>query len=367
MSALAAVLKLKATPCAGSLRATSAAGRRGLLGFLVFLCMGTPGRGQVKAATEAAPLTEVEATVAYVSEVPWQWDAEQGNPLEKWARKLSSEWAKAPGDADHHQRNLRPELSWERLAMTARTQKAEAFVVHGYELIENGDAAQLDELLVPSRDRKAAVTEFVILRQRRTRAEGDERKFSMDDLWKKEILVDRGGCGELVYRWLDREIRPETGAIRRDRHADYRSASSAVHAVLAVYFGEVDACVVSRSSYSEVLRTNPKGLAARLEEARVSPPLLKHVIACPRSMSAKRRAEVVKSAEAIRVQLADGAWNLTVPKPDDFKDLRQLIREWEKFYGDGKEGNPENPPSTVPTPAVQTSAPGARISEGRLR
>ena len=308
-------------------------------------------------------LTTLEATVAYVSEIPWQWNGEQGNPLEKWARQLSADWAKNQGDGHERLRNLLPELSWQRLAITARNNMASAFVVHGYEWIEKGAAARLDALLIPSKDGKAAMTEFVILRQRTQRAPGDALKFSTEDLFEKQILVDRGGCGDLVYRWLDREIRPETGTIRREDHADFRSAASPAQAVLSVYFGEVDACVVSRSSYLEVQRTNPQGLVAKLEEVRTSPPLLKHVIACPRTMTSKRRAEVVKSVAAVRLEQPDGIWSLTVPAPDDFKDLRRLITDWQKFFPEASETNAGRTPPQDSAPPSDTPAP--RLSERR--
>ncbi len=356
-----------APSCTGSLRAAPAHGWRGIIAVVAFLGGLRMGSAQTVAEGKTTGLTETEATVSYVSEVPWQWNGEEGNPLELWARKLSMEWARAPGEVEERLANLRPELSWERLAITSRTKKAGAFVVQGYELIESGDAAELDGLLVPSRNGRAAFTEFVILRQRRTRASGDERKFSMLDLWKKQILVDRGGCGELVYRWLDRENRPGTGATSRAREAEYRSATSAAEAVLAVYFGEVDACVVCRSSYTQVLTTNPNGLAARLEEAKVSPPLLKHVIACPRSMPSKRRLELVKNAKEIRMQLADGEWQLTVPKPEDFKELRQLIGDWQKYFGNDKESDPDSAPPTPPASAAQTAVPAEQLQKGECR
>ena len=208
------------------------------------------------------------------------------------------------------------------------------------------------------------MVEFVILRQRTPRTFGENSKFSLDDLFEKQILVDRGGCGELVYRWLDCEIRLGTGATRREDHAEFRSAANPTQAVLSVYFGEAEACIVSRSSYLEVQRTNPNGLLAKLEEVRKSPPLLKHVIACPRGMTAKRRAEIVKSAAAVKLQQPDGVWNLAVPAPDDFKDLRQLIAEWQKYFGDSPEHTPAGTPP--PAPAVQGGTTTLAIPERRI-
>ncbi len=361
MPAFAAKLNAKTKLREGSSRSAPSWRRLGLLLFLAMLSPETRVFAQ-----SGSP--KVSATVAYVSEVPWQWNGEQGNPLELWARKLSAEWAPEPGEGEERLRNLLPELSWKRLAITASTNMAEAFVVNGYEWIESGAAAKLDMLLAPSWEGKPAMVEFVILRQRAPKTSGEDSKFSLDELFKKQVFVDRGGCGELVYRWLDREIRVGTGATRREDHAEFRSAANPTQAVLSVYFGEAEACIVSRSSYLEVQRTNPNGLLAKLEEVRKSPPLLKHVIACPHGMTTKRRAEIVKSAAAVKLQQPDGLWSLAVPAPDDFKDLRQLIAEWQEIFGDRPVYIPSGtpPPAPARAPAVQSGTTTLAIPERRI-
>ena len=359
MPAFTATLNKNAKLREGSFGSPQSRGRLRFLLLLAALCPETSTLAQ-----STAP--KIGVTVAYVSEVPWQWNAGQGNPLEMWARKLSAEWAPEAGEGEERLRNLLPELSWQRLAITARNNAAEAFVVNGYEWIESGAAARLDVLLAPSWEGKTAMAEFVILRQRAPRTSGEKPKFSMDELFEKQILVDRGGCGELVYRWLDREIRVGTGATRREDHAEFRSAANPTQAVLSVYFGEAEACIVSRSSYLEVQRTNPNGLLAKLEEVRKSPPLLKHVIACPHGMTTKRRAEIVKSAAALRLQQPDGLWSLAVPSPDEFKDLRLLIADWQKYFGDSPERFPAGTPIPAPVPAVQKDTPTLALPERRI-
>jgi hypothetical protein len=278
---------------------------------------------------------------------------------------LSSEWAVVPEGTTERLTNLRPELSWERLAITARTNRAQAFVVHGYEFIEQRETARFEELLVPSRSGKAATTEFVILRQKPHSGGTSGRKFSMMDLDGRDILVDRGGCGELVYRWLDVEVRPETGDSTLQNLAEFRSASSPAEAILAVYFGETYACVVSRAAYAEVMRYNPKGLALRLEEVRTSPPFLQHIVACPKSLPAGRRKELVQTASAIQLLQADGVWGLMPPKAEDFRTLTSLITRWQGYFGSERETPPaEDPAGAKPAPAADP-APSGELSERR--
>jgi hypothetical protein len=245
------------------------------------------------------------------------------------------------------------------------------FVIHGYEFIANRDSApsdeKLDSLLVPSLEGKAATTEFVILRRKKPGTQGAPRDFTMRDLYPAEtgapileVLVDRGGCGELVFRWLDCLIVPETGETRRENLADFRSATSAEEAVLAVYFGSVDACVVSKEACSEVMRYNPNGLSAKLEVVRTSPAFLKYVIACPDSMEKARRVALVKDSAGTHQLAGAEDWFLTPPKKDDFKTLDKLQADWNRYVGTKTE-KPKPGLKLLPAPAappsVRPSAP----------
>jgi hypothetical protein len=164
----------------------------------------------------------------------------------------------------------------------------------------------------------------------------------------REILVDRGGCGELVYRWLDSMIIPETGETRRENLADFRSATSADEAILAVYFEAVDACVVSRDACAEVMSYNPNGLSAKLEVVRTSPSFLKHVIACPSSMARVRRNELLKDAAGVYLLQGQDNWTLAPAKPDDFKTLQKLDADLSR--------NPGSKNDQAKQPAKETSA-----------
>jgi hypothetical protein len=215
------------------------------------------------------------------------------------------------------------------------------------------------------------MTEFVILRQKKAATALNGREFTMRDLYPRnapilEVLVDRGGCGELVYRWLDCQIVPETGETRRENLADFRTATSADEAILAVYFGTVDACVVSKESCAEVMHYNPRGLAAKLEVVRTSPPLLRHVIACPSRMEKARRAELIRNTAGVHHVQGMDDWVLSPPRKDDFKTLESLQNDWNRYSGELK-GRPKpepvrppaSPPSAAPVPAVAPEPPPA--------
>jgi hypothetical protein len=232
------------------------------------------------------------------------------------------------------------------LKKSALNNRAQIFVIQAYELLEQGPAAGIEGLLTPAKNGKAATTEFVILRRREAK-EGP--RFTMSDLEDQEILVDRGGCGDLVYRWLETEIKPDTGNIHRETFAEFHSAKNAAEAIFSVYFGEAYACVVSRESKDDVFRTNPKGFVAKLEEVRSSPALLKYIIACRKDLQSALRKDVINSAAAIRLE-HQGTWALTVPSSDDMKNLTVLVARWSELLGGKEPAQPENP-ATPPVSA----------------
>lgn len=308
---------------------------------------------------EADPLEPaLIPTVVYVSEVPYPLTAELGNPLELWARKLSSGWASALSGADARITSLKPELDWDSLKATARTGKADAFVVHGYEFDERGREANLVPLLVPCVNNRAAMVEFVLLRRKPDKADGEAPPFRLMSLDGKKIRVDRAGCGELVYRWLDCEILTASGDPKREYFADFYSAKSAAEAVLDVYFGQMEACVVSREDYLRVLSFNRAGISDRLEEARRSPPFLKHIIAgCTHPTKAARSKELQKAAMGFSLNIGNQKYTLAEPKPEDMKNLRELITKWNSYFGkdrgEAQPGPEENPaPEPKPEPRV---------------
>jgi len=327
--------------------------------MLALLLHAAPGAAMDPASVAVAAPAE-GVVVSFVAEVPWPADAGMANPLERWARKLSAQWAPPPGESNARVRNLKPELSWKRLAQTARNKTADLFPVHGYEFLEQGTEAEMEALLTPSREGKAATTEFVIIGRRGAQAEG--QKFSITELSGKQILVDRGGCGDLVYRWLEVEIVPATGKARKDNYAqtfaDFRTASSAAEAVLAVYFSEADACIVSREAFARVQRTNPGGLTEKLVELAHSPNLLQHIVACRRSLPPALRHSILQNAATVRLEFT-GQYGLMPVEPEDIAPLVTLTQQWKRFFGGPKAAKPEAR-TTLEAAAAPVQATGGR-------
>lgn len=346
----------------------------------------------VRAAPEVKAPQPSVTMMAYVAEVPYQLNPEIGNPLEIWSRNFGSVLSSPVEQNGERVKNLVPLRSLEAMGKLSRTRTDHLFAIQGYEFVRNRESARMDALLTPAlllppgetkenpvgstpvtgaasplRPRTASVkTEFIILRQKKP---GQSQKFNMVEFLHSVVLVDRAGCGELVYRWLDCKIAKDTGDGSRENLADFRTAANAEEAILAVYFREVAACVVSREDWEEALRYNPRGLKARLEEADTSPVLLRHVIACPSIMPKVRRQNLTDAGANVRISGDKKDWVLAPLAPDDLKTLEELQREWDSYFGgpgktearpDREVPVPPRAPGAVPPPVSATRAPERR-------
>lgn len=329
--------------------------RRALCMAAALLWAGFPGSLKAQSPTIPFPLPGI--IISYVSEVPWPVEPGQIEPLERWAKKLSADWGAPPPGGGVRLNNLRGETSFaeQRKSALVPIPRAHVFVMHAFEALEHEKSTNLEALLTPAINGKADMTEFVMLRHRPPA--GQASSFTFRDLAGQTVLVDRSGCGDLVYRWLETEIKPETGASNRDTIADFHSARSSSEAILAVYFGEAYACVVTRESSAEVFRTNPKGFVDSLEEVRSSPAFLKHIIASRLDLPPAQRTDILHSAAAVRMDYG-GIWALAVPSDADKRSVTALNKRWKELQG--SQADPATAPGTASAPPKSADSGTAR-------
>src|SRR5262245_17224297 len=102
--------------------------------------------GAGKAGAQS-PRPGADMAMVYVSEVPYQWNSEMGNPLEVWSRKLSAQLALSAEATSERMKNLLPVLTWEKLVNVVRTRRDHLFAIHGYEYISHRDSCPPEEQL----------------------------------------------------------------------------------------------------------------------------------------------------------------------------------------------------------------------------
>jgi ABC transporter, phosphonate, periplasmic substrate-binding protein len=279
----------------------------------------SPGQIPVLAETAPPPLK-----VGYLAELPVSWRTGMADPLHSIARVLGTAFA-PPFDPEYPLPvdNLSGAASWEELARLIRLGSAEGgaelFPMQGYELIQQGMELNLKPLLIASRN-GTSLTHFIILISKTSGIQ------NLRDLESRKILVHRDGCGNLVDFWLDSAIAVGTGKQRKG-FARFQTVTQPREAVLPVFFGEVDACVVSLASYRSVALENAAQIPQKLiqlPEAE-SKGLPAQIVACRGDMPLEVQRRVKETAE--RLTWSFGQQTGTLIPVDDaaFDHLRTLL------------------------------------------
>lgn len=306
---------------------------------MVFMLAGlsAPCVAQAEDAAPSAALTSLR--VGYLAEVPVSWRTGFSDPLRSISRSLATAFSR-PVDPEIqlYSENLIGAESWDDLSKDIQLGNAELFPLHGYEFVEQEGSLPLKALLLATRP-KGWQTRFVILT---TKASGLTK---LGDLEGHKILIHRDGCGNLVDYWLDSAIAIGTGKNRKG-FARYETVTQPREAVLPVFFGEADACVVSLAAYESVAVQNQlqitQKMAPFLAESKDLPG---QIIACKSALSAETLAYVRAKAATLTWEYGEETGGFIVAEELAFDNLRDLLRT---------RNNPSGTP--VPAPPVPASA-----------
>jgi hypothetical protein len=303
----------------------------------------TGGISPVLAQLSAPPQT---LKVAYLAELPVSWRTGLADPLRNIARSLGTAFARPidpeyPLPAD----NVFGAESWEELTRKIQLGSAELFPIQGYEWVEHGRSMKIKPLLLATRNGRWQ-TRFLLL------AAAGSQVQSLHDLKDRTILIHRDGCGNLVDFWLDTAIAVGTGMPRKS-FASYQTVTQAREAVLPVFFGEADACVVSEAAYQAVCAQNPSQIPQKLNlTLAMSEEMPAQVVACKVDLPVDEQRRVVEKAKQLTWEFGEQAGGLIPAEEVAFDHLRNLL-------GQRSKPAPEKPVPAPPTPAnrLQTSSP----------
>ena len=162
---------------------------------------------------------------------------------------------------------------------------------------------------------------------------------SAEELSDKKIVIDVGGFGELPLIWLATEVaasRPdpdEEGSPARQ----YRLVQTPARALLPVYFGRADACVITRSAFKDASLFNPE-ITTRLQICAFSEPLLVSLLAFHRKFPETASSEIAKrvldrSTQSQHHDLFEliGRQGLTHFEPASLSSLRALYSRYKNL------------------------------------
>ncbi len=133
---------------------------------------------------------------------------------------------------------------------------------------------------------------------------------SLDQLKNKNIIIRKGHIGTIALMWLDTLLMeltlPEsTGFFKSIRQVDNGS-----RAVLPVFFGQADACIVHRYTYDTVTELNPQ-ISKELIVLHTSPALLATIACFHKSMSEKTKEFIINFADTLNSDM-EGKQYLTI-------------------------------------------------------
>ncbi|GAB6096601.1 hypothetical protein JCM14469_28540 [Desulfatiferula olefinivorans] len=112
----------------------------------------------------------------------------------------------------------------------------------------------------------SAITRFVLLTRK-------DRFTSLDDLRDTAMLLETAGHGKVSAMWLDTLLLERSLPGGRDFFASLSTVKKESQAILKVFFGKADACVVQASTFAVMTELNPQ-IGARLTTLIESPDFL---------------------------------------------------------------------------------------------
>ena len=157
------------------------------------------------------------------------------------------------------------------------------------------------------------------------------------DVRGTSVIVEKAGRGLISMLWLESLVLRQGVASSVDYFGSIRMAPNVSKAVLPVFFGKADACVVPNSSFETMVELNPQ-LGEQLTVIAESPPLTNGIICVRRAFHGRVGAELDQVMASMHEDPA-GAQMLTFFHVDrlrqfqegDLATVEQLVREHEQL------------------------------------
>ncbi len=156
---------------------------------------------------------------------------------------------------------------------------------------------------------------------------------TLSELKNKRLIIEKGRNGTLPAIWLETLLMKDGNGGAEDFFSNVKYAGKASQAVLPVFFGQADACVVSRSGLEAIIELNPQ-VGRELLEIAVSPGFVRGVL-CVRKDYCDRYEEFIQESLMTLHREPQGRQILTlfsmsklIPIEDRYLDSTEaLLRE----------------------------------------
>lgn len=154
---------------------------------------------------------------------------------------------------------------------------------------------------------------------------------SLEQLKNKKIIVRKGHIGTIAIMWLDtllldRSLPESNGFFKIIKQVDNGS-----RALLPVFFGQADACIVHRYAYETIAQLNPQ-LSKQLKILHESPALLASISCLHNNMDEKTKEFILGFAENLSED-SEGQQYLTIFRmKKTFRYKPEYLHNIEKLY-----------------------------------
>lgn len=185
--------------------------------------------------------------------------------------------------------------SLDELRQMLRSRTADLLIVRGTQLLELGaDRALVDPLFMPARGN--VVQQRYLLLTRR------DRHLTLTGLRGKQVLFLNSLDASLSRAWVEDLLRKGGLEALDSFIPGSQDVARASAAILPVYFGKADACVVDEGSFKVMRELNPQ-LGQTLEAALTSPAYLETVIGI-RHDYARHRTDLIEGLAELHDEAA---------------------------------------------------------------
>jgi len=155
----------------------------------------------------------------------------------------------------------------------------------------------------------------------------------IEQLRGKNMIVDVGQQGSIPIKWLDSILTAQFSLNAQGFFRSMTEATKSSQVVMPVFFGQTDACLVSRSHYETMVELNPQ-LGRKLRVLEKSPGFVTGIIAMRKDLQIKTRDAIVKNLSEMYTD-PKGKQIMTIFRinrlvpflPEHLKSIEKVIRE----------------------------------------
>ncbi|MCP4119231.1 MAG: phosphate/phosphite/phosphonate ABC transporter substrate-binding protein [Desulfobacteraceae bacterium] len=168
---------------------------------------------------------------------------------------------------------------------------------------------------------------------------------ALSELRNKKIITQKGGNGVLSLMWLDTLLMEQSLPESRFFFNSVKKNSKVSMAVLPVFFGQADACIVPRNAYETMVELNPQ-IGKKLNVLSESPGFLV-TISCFRSGMAENSRKIIEeqfdtldeNPEYHQILILFHLKSVNRYKPEYLLNVEKLYNKYHRLKLSSKRGN----------------------------